>query len=355
MSTTREMNRRNLLKAVGAGAAALAMSPFFSKVSLAADAVPAGPPKKILFFTKSSGFQHSTITRKSANEPAFAEKLLTEFGAKNGFEVTCSKDGSLFTPQYLAQFDALAFYTTGDLTKDSDKYKTTPKLSANGKPEKDANGKNVMEKGALLYKEPGMGDAGKAAFLAAIENGKGFIAFHCGSDTFHGKSQGHKPGELLRDIGADGKDEFDPYIQMLGGEFIIHGAQQPAVLKTVDPKFPGAEAFNNASFPEEWYSLKNFAPDLHVILTQHCESMKGPMYQRQPYPETWARMQGKGRVFYTSMGHREDVWEKPEFQSLVVGALRWITGQIEVDVTPNIKEAAPEADPKQWVADAKKK
>jgi len=355
MSNNREVNRRDLLKTVGAGAAAMALSPFLSRTLRAADAAPTGAKKKILFFTKSSGFQHSTITRKSADQSAFAEQLLTDFGAKNGYEVTCSKDGSLFTPQYLAGFDALAFYTTGDLTKDSDKYKMSPKLGDNGKPVKDANGKVIMEKGELLYKEPGMGDAGKAAFLDAIKEGKGFMAFHCGADTFHGKAHAHQPGELLRDIGQDGKDEFDPYIQMLGGEFIIHGAQQPAVLKTIDPKFPGAEAFNNASFQEEWYSLKNFSPDLHVILTQNCEGMKGPMYERAPYPETWARMHGKGRVFYTSMGHREDVWTKPEFQGLVLGALQWITGQIEVDVTPNIKQVTPEADPKQWVAVAKKK
>jgi hypothetical protein len=341
------MNRRDLLKTFGAGAAALAASPFFASALGAAEEA-GGPPKKILFFTKSSGFQHSTITRKSADQLAFAEQLLTDFAGKHGFQVTCSKDGSLFTPQYLAGFDALAFYTTGDLTKDSDKYKQTPKLGANGKPEKDAKGKVIMEKGELLYKEPGMGDAGKAAFLDAIKNGKGFMAFHCGSDTFHGKPHAHKEGEVLRDVNAEGKDEFDPYIQMLGGEFIIHGAQQPAVLKTTDPKWPGAEAFNNASFPEEWYSLKNFAPDLHVILTQDCSSMKGPMYQRGPYPETWARMNDKGRVFYTSMGHREDVWQRPDFQALTIGALRWITREIDLDVTPNIKEVAPEANPKQW-------
>ena len=351
MSNIRGMNRRDVLRSVGVGAAAVALSPFLSGRLHAADG--AGGTKKILFFTKSSGFQHSAITRKNESQLGFAEQVLTDLGAKNGFEVTCSKDGSLFTPRYLEQFDALAFYTTGDLTKDSDKYEMKPKLGADGKPEKDAKGKTMQEKGALLYKEPGMGDAGKAAFLDAIKNGKGFMAFHSGSDTFHSKGHGHKTGELLRDVGEDGHDAFDPYIQMLGGEFIIHGSQQPAVLKTVDPKFPGAEAFNNASFVEEWYSLKNFAPDLHVILTQHCESMKGPMYQRQPYPETWARMHGKGRVFYTSMGHREDVWSKPEFQGLALGALRWITGQVDVDVTPNIKQVAPEADPKQW-ADAKK-
>jgi type 1 glutamine amidotransferase len=356
MPTQRELNRRDLLKTLSAGVAAMAVSPFLSRALLADDAAPAAATKKkILFFTKSSGFQHSAITRKSEGELATAEQVLTDLGARYGFEVTCSKDGSLFKPEYLAQFDALAFYTTGDLTKDSDKYKMTPKVDADGKPEKGSDGKAIMEKGPLLYKEPGMGDAGKAAFLDAVKNGKGFIAFHSGSDTFHSKGHGHKTGELLRDMGEDGKDAFDPYIQMLGGEFIIHGAQQPAVLKTVDGKFPGAEAFNDASFTEEWYSLKNFAPDLHVILTQHCESMKGPMYQRQPYPETWARMQDKGRVFYTSMGHREDVWAKPEFQGLVLGALRWITGQVDVDVTPNIKEVTLEADPKQWATEAKAK
>ena len=347
-----QMNRRDLLKTTGVAAAALSLSHLFTGKGFAAET---GARKKILFFTKSSGFQHSTITRKSATELAFAEQLLTDFGAKAGFDVTCSKDGSLFTPEYLAQFDALAFYTTGDLTKDSDKYAQVKKMGPDGKLEKDAHGKVIMEKGELLYKEPGMGDAGKAAFLDAVKGGKGFIAFHCGSDTFHGKSHSHKPGEMLRDVTAEGKDEFDPYIQMLGGEFIIHGAQQPALLKVVDTKFPGAAALDGANFPEEWYSLKNFSPDLHVIITQHCEAMKGSMYQRSPYPETWARKHGAGRVFYTSMGHREDVWQKPEYQNLVVDALRWITGEVEADITPNIKEVAPEADPKQWEADQKKK
>jgi hypothetical protein len=352
MTEIRSVNRRQLLKTVGAGASAVALSALLAG-PLSAE--PTREKKKILFFTKSSGFQHSVITRKSADELAYAEQLLTDFAGKHGFEVTCSKDGSLFTPEYLAKFDALAFYTTGDLTKDSDKYEKLTKKDEHGKPIKGKDGKPIQEQGKLLYKEPGMGEAGKKAFMEAIKHGKGFIAFHCGSDTFHSKAHGHhKEGELLRDVDEHGKDDFDPYIQMLGGEFIIHGAQQPAVLKCADPKFPGAKEFDNASFAEEWYSLNNFAPDLHVILTQHCESMKGPMYQRKPYPETWARMHGMGRVFYTSMGHREDVWAKPEFEGLVVGGLRWITGQFEADVTPNLKEVAPDADPIQWAAEKKK-
>ena len=44
-------------------------------------------------------------------------------------------------------------------------------------------------------------------------------------------------------------------------------------------------------------------------------------------------MHDKGRVFYTSMGHREDVWENPKYQGLLLGALGWITGQTELDVS----------------------
>ena len=131
---------------------------------------------------------------------------------------------------------------------------------------------------------------------------------------------------------------------MLGGEFIVHGKQQNATLRAIDPKFPGAKAFDGATFTEEWYALKNFAPDLHVILAQDCTGMEGDMYQRPPFPETWARMHGKGRVFYTSMGHREDVWQKPEFLDLVTNALKWTSGQIDADVKPNIKQATPDAD-----------
>lgn len=74
--------------------------------------------------------------------------------------------------------------------------------------------------------------------------------------------------------------------------------------------------------------------------------MTGPMYQRGPFPETWARMDGQGRVFYTSMGHREDVWQKPQFQALVLGALNWASRRIDTDVTPNIATATPEANVK---------
>jgi len=265
------------------------------------------PKRKILFFTKSSGFEHSAISYKKG-EPSFAEKVLTEIGPKNNFELTFSKDGSLFNPKYLAQFDALFFYTTGDLCS------------------------------AGTDGQPPMSPEGKQAFLDYVKAGKGFIGTHSASDTFHTNNEAKKGPERYKNFGA----AADPYVRMLGGEFIKHGAQQKAHMRVVDPKFPGMEKYA-AGFDlnEEWYSLKDFSEDLHVLLVQETDTMKGIEYQRPAYPATWARAHGTGRVFYTSMGHREDVWTNPLFQDILLGGMHWACGDLKADITPNLKQVAP--------------
>jgi type 1 glutamine amidotransferase len=136
----------------------------------------------------------------------------------------------------------------------------------------------------------------------------------------------------------------DDFIKMLGGEFVRHGKQQVTTLTVADPKFPGLAAVPAGyALMEEWYVLKNLAPDMHVLLVQETAGMEGDEYQRPPYPSTWARMHGKGRVFYTSLGHREDVWTNPVFQSVLTGALNWALGRVDADVTPNLAAAAPGA------------
>jgi type 1 glutamine amidotransferase len=292
------LNRRQLLMAGGAAwLGAGATGRIFAR--------PAGPSKKILFFTKSSGFQHGPITRKNG-QLGLAERILTEIGKEHGYEVVASKDGRLFDPDKIGQWDGFVFYTTGDLT--------TPGGDKN----------------------PPISKDGEKALYDALAGGKGFIGMHSAADTF-----GHH-GE--RNKGAD-----DPYIKMIGGEFIVHGAQQDARMDIVDPSFPGLKdgfGKNGDSFTikDEWYALKNFPDDLHVILVQNTEGMQGKMYQRPSYPATWARPYEKGRVFYTSMGHREDVWENPMYQGLLLGALAWTTGRVDTDIAPNIKKVTPHAD-----------
>jgi type 1 glutamine amidotransferase len=283
----------------------------------AADGAPQ-PEKKILFFSKSAGFEHSVIkdpprnpARKPGGDiPGLAFRVLSELGRARQIDFVFSKDGSLFTPAYLAQFDAYIFYTTGDLTT----------VGTDG--------------------NPAMSAAGKAALLQAIAGGKGFIGLHSATDTFH--SPGNKEHGPAR-FQSDG-DQADDYIKMIGGEFIQHGKQQPSHLIVADPQFPGAAAVPaDLHLTEEWYSLKDFAPDLHVILVQGTAGMTGIEYARPNYPSTWARMHGKGRVFYTNLGHRDDVWESPMFQAVVMGGVDWALGRVDADLTPNLDQAAPEA------------
>jgi type 1 glutamine amidotransferase len=65
------------------------------------------------------------------------------------------------------------------------------------------------------------------------------------------------------------------------------------------------------------------------------------VYNRPPFPATWARMHGQGRVFYTSMGHRGDVWTNATFQSMLEGGLKWALKEVDADVTPNVEKVAP--------------
>jgi len=94
---------------------------------------------------------------------------------------------------------------------------------------------------------------------------------------------------------------------------------------------------------EEWNTLKDFATDMPVVLVQDTSGMTGPMYARPNYPSTWARMYGKGRVFYTTMGHRDDVWTSPMFQSVLLGGMNWAAGRVDADVSPNFDQVTPHA------------
>ncbi len=289
------MDRRDMLRATGA--AVLAASAFPLNWVAAAEK----KKQKVLYFTRSAGFEHDAVKIKDG-KPSISDRTLTELGKRHGFEVVCTKDGRVFDGD-LAQYDAIAFYTSGDLTKPN-KAKTPP-----------------------------MTPQGKEKLLSTIAAGKGFVGFHSATDSFHSKGPRN-----------ENQTELDPYIAMLGGEFIVHGAQQEATIRDASPKFPGVKEFGEVQkLKEEWYALKNFAKDLHVILIEDNEGMKGDCYQRPPFPMTWARMHKKGRVFYTSFGHRDDIWTNPDVQGIIVGGLAWTMGNVKVDVTPNIDKVTPKA------------
>jgi type 1 glutamine amidotransferase len=288
----------------GAAALTLGLSHFPLGWTAAAD----GAKKRVLMYTRSQGFQHDCVRRKGG-KLSLAEQIVTDLGAKHGFDVVCEKDGRVFLSDDFPRFDGFLFESQGDLTSEK---------SVDGTPPMTAEGKKRL--------------------LDAVAGGKGFVGCHCASDTFHSKD--HYKGRAFQ---THLLAERDPYIRMLGGEFIRHGQQQKAWMRVVDHDFPGLKDLKDFEMHEEWYSLKNFADNLHVILVQDTKGMKNLDYERPPFPATWARMDKKGRVFYTSMGHRDDVWTGPTFQEVLLGGLAWALGNTNADVTPNIKKVTPEA------------
>ena len=281
------MRRREMLAA--SGAAALGLSTFPFGWTTAAEK----KKQKVLYFTRSAGFQHGAVKR-DGDKLSFSERTLTEMGNRAGFDVKCTKDGRVFDGD-LDQFDCIAFYTSGDLTA-----------------EKSADN------------APPMSKAGKQKLLDTIAAGKGFVGFHAATDSFRSNA-------------------IDPYIAMIGAEFIAHDAQQVATLSVTSPKFPGIESEKPLAMNEEWYAMQKYASDMHVILLQETEGMVGPHYQRPPFPATWARLHNKGRVFYTSFGHRDDVWTNPAVQSIMLGGIAWAMRNVDADVPPNLAQVAPQA------------
>lgn len=266
-------------------------------------------PKRLLFFTKSSGFEHSVISWKNGR-PSHAEKVLLQIGESRHWTFDFSKDGSLFSPAYLSQYDAVFFYTTG----------------------------NLLVSGTDGF--PALTPAGKQALFDYVRSGKGFIGTHATTDTFHTGNEDKKGPDRYVNHGA----EADPFVHFIGGEFIKHGNQQKALNRIIDPKFPGYGNLGDGfTLHEEWYSLKDFASDIHVLTVIDSPSMSGVEYARPPYPTGWARMEGKGRVWYTAMGHREDIWTNPIFQQILVGGIEWALGGAKADLSPNLKVAAPGA------------
>lgn len=240
-------------------------------------------PKKLLVVTVTKGFRHSSIPT--------AEKVLEKLAGdtKAGFSVDYARnDGEIaskMTADALKQYDGFIFANTTGILPLPD----------------------------------------KAAFLNEIKGGKAFVGMHSASDTFHGP-----PGMV------------DPYIQMLGGEFTNHFAQVGVECLVQDNKHPATKHLGEAYCveQEEIYLLKNYNADGKVhellVLDKHPNKKK----QTGHFPIAWCKEYGQGKVFYTSLGHREDVWENPRYQKHVLGGIRWALGLEPGDAAPQAKSLA---------------
>jgi len=220
-------------------------------------------------------------------------KFTPEAGAKDTFDFAVKKSLSVLSPEHLRaeRIDGVIFAdTTGDLPLPD-----------------------------------------KEGFIKWIEDGHAFMGMHSASDTFHG---------------------FKGYGEMLQGEFARHGKQVPADLVAGDTSHPANAGIGSKwdIKQEEMYEMKPGTHDrskVHVIwFLKHPPQEPG---KAEYAAVSWCRMAGKGRVFYTSLGHRDDLWNDdpampgrinpPEtakqYQAHILGGIKWALGLAKGEATPN--------------------
>lgn len=255
---------------------------------LAADA-----PKKLLVVTVTTGFRHSSIPT--------AEKVISELAEKSG----------AFTVDFIHQPDGQPNARQRDaLTKWEDE-QLKPAL-AKLSPDSLKNYDGVIF--ANTTGELPIPD--KQGFLDWIKSGGAFIGMHSASDTFH---------------------RWPEFIDMLGGEFRTHGPQVGIECLCEDHSNPATAQLGRSwvILQEEVYQFRNYNPtNVHdlLYLDKH-PNQKTPGH----FPVSWTKEYGSGRVFYTSLGHREDIWDTdpniPDrinpvatsraYQAHILGGIKW--------------------------------
>jgi len=143
--------------------------------------------------------------------------------------------------------------------------------------------------------------ANRDAFLAWIESGKALVGIHAAADTFHG---------------------WPAFISLLGAEFDYHKEQAKVKVLIDDPKSPDTEGLvAPIELFDEIYLYKSFdRARVHMLLSLDRHPNTGePGF----YPIAWTREQGKGRVFYTAPGHRDEVVDSEWFGRHLLGGIRW--------------------------------
>ncbi len=228
-----------------------------------------GPKKgKLLYLTLSAGFKHKSVAPSRA--------IVKEIGEKSGaFETTVAEDVTPFTADNLANYDAVMFYTTGELP---------------------------------------MSDEQKDAFMNFVRSGHGFVGVHSATDTFY---------------------MWPDYLDLIGGYFNDHPWHQQVTIDVVDPASPIVN-FLGKSFQinDEIYQMSDFqAKTSQVLLKLDSSSVVTKDDKVRPrfygWPLAWTRMDGKGRVFYTALGHEDAVWKDPRYQTLLLNGIKWAMGRMD--------------------------
>jgi uncharacterized protein len=228
---------------------------------------PPASSTRLLVVTHTAGFRHDSIDT--------AEQVLQAIGTRTGLyqaELVRTADDvrQRLTTSGLANVDAVFFAnTTGNL-----------------------------------------GIPDMAAFLAWVSSGRAVLGAHSATDTYHD----------------------DPsFLAMLGGEFLTHGGFADANARVDDRSHPAVSHLGDRfRITDELYRFTRFnRSSVQVLLTmdQNPDDGVGIPGEAADLPLAWHKMHGTGRVFYTALGHRSEVWQDDRFRRHLEGAIRWALGR----------------------------
>src|ERR1700737_3180569 len=238
--------------------------------------------KHILVIGEEKGYRHESISHAMAT----IERLGTETGlwdsALRTDSAALTKKKLETNAKNLTNFDVVLFFTGGDLDMDAQQ---------------------------------------KSDFLSFIhDDGKGFIGIHSAAITFV---------------------DWPEYGEMIGGYYDEHPwgtFDAPVIVE--DPAFPGMRHWPSAfTIDDEIYQIKDFSRTTTRVLMRLDPSkldLTNPRVHHKDgdFAVTWAKMYGKGRVFYSTLGHVEANWDRPEMQPMIVEAIKWVLKLVDADATP---------------------
>ena len=240
--------------------------------------------KHILVIGEEKGYRHAAVSHAMAT----IERLGTETGLWDSTLRTdteaLTKKNLEYNAKNLTNFDAVLFFTGGDLEMDAQQ---------------------------------------KSDFLTFIhDDGKGFIGIHSAAITFV---------------------DWPEYGEMIGGYYDEHpwGTFDAPIL-VEDSAFPGMQRWPKSFvLRDEIYQMKNYSRD-RVRVLMRLDAAKVDLGKKnvhradRDFAVTWAKMYGKGRVYYTTLGHEQDNWDNPAFQNMLIEAVKWTTGLTNADITPRL-------------------
>jgi type 1 glutamine amidotransferase len=161
----------------------------------------------------------------------------------------------------------------------------------------------------------------KADLMSFIKaDGKGFVGVHSGITAFF---------------------SWPEFGEMIGGRFDEHPWNVvDATVVVDDPTFPAMKGFPSPLvMNDEHYQLKDWSREKVRVLA-HLDSSRLDLSARLvhrkdgEFPVAWAKTYGKGRVFYSTLGHADTAWDNPVLQQMYVNALKWTLGLVDGDATP---------------------